>query len=434
MAWVDDRIVADAPAPLPSRATATAAATATATTTATAASAAPVDQARHTAWRLAATFFLAALDPHCAVMPNRLFASQEADAKAAEVVDIGVDFREVDAGIVVRRVTAGEAGQAEQIRLGDQLLAIDGAAVAGKSLVQVGKLLEGARGSQVRLRLKRGRKRFNLHLERRAIARSSVVSYVVGDDALPVGVIRLPQFAEGAGAEVRREVGLLAIEAGKALAAIVIDMRGNTGGWVEEAIATADVFLPEALVATVESRRDPVKRWRTTTGPDEVETPLVLLVDGGCRSSCELLAAGLHDLGRALVIGAPTYGKGTVQAVFSANQGDWSIFVTIARYLGPRGTAIQAIGIVPDVILPALVSAADKQRRESDHDNAVAADVSPDPYVSPIATAALRRCGASPRAKAGWSARLARRDPALLAAAKHGLCLAKIRLEGAATP
>lgn len=381
---------------------------------------------RHAAWRLAASFFLRGLDPHCDVIPNRLFERLEKQASGYKLVDVGITFVIARDRIVVRRIHPRGPAQKLNIRAGDRLLEVGGRPVKGLDLDAVDRLINGEAGTVVKLRLVRRRRRpRTFALVRTEIRRSTVVGRLARR-APQVAVLRLPQFADKAGVEVAEEIKRLQQEAGGALTALVIDMRGNTGGWVNEAAAVADLLLSDGLIATVRSRRDPDKIYRASRQEGDLSLPVVLITDGGCRSSCELVAAALRENGRALVVGAPTWGKGSVQGVFDAREGPWAVLLTIARYLGPSGRSLQARGVEPDVPVQKLVRAQASQRREADQSTHPTAADSVPRRDNPLLTTRLKRCVERARVTAPKAVKkLRRRDPALQIAVEHGICLAK---------
>lgn len=382
---------------------------------------------RHTAWRLAASFFLRGLDPHCDVLPNRLFERLEKQASGFKLVDVGITFVVDGAHIVVRRIHPRGPAAGAKIAAGDRLLAVAKRSVAGLDLDAVDKLIAGKVGTTVKLRLRRGRRRARTFTLTRAEVRRSTVTGYLATKAVRVAILRLPQFADRAGAEVAEEVSELQKEAGGALRALVIDMRGNTGGWVQEAAAVADLLLSAGKIATVRSRRAAPKVYEATQQATDLKLPVVLLTDGGCRSSCELVAAALRDNGRALVVGAPTWGKGSVQGVFDARQGPWSVLLTIALYLGPTGRSLQARGVDPDVPVASLIKAQAGQRREADLSTHLTAEDRMPSKANPLLTPALKRCAQRARKAAGRSGAQGKsRDLALQTAVEYAHCMASL--------
>ncbi|GEM_PF-2644588 len=218
-------------------------------------------------------------------------------------------------------------------------------------------------------------------------------AYLLDPKDTRVGVLHVAQFATGTAKQARGALAELRKSTRGRLKAVILDMRGNTGGWVDEALAFADMFLQRGVITQVVSRHDPVKIHRATKKRDDVLLPMVVLIDGRCRSSCELVAAALHENNRALVVGAQSWGKATVQGVFEAQRGAWSVFVTIARYHGPRGDSLQRYGVRPDVVVDQLAQVARKDWRESRFQGALAPARTNPPHRSKLLDGpAFRRC------------------------------------------
>ena len=382
---------------------------------------------KHTAWRLSASFFLRGLDPHCDVIPNRLFERLEKQASGFKLVDVGITFIIDGAKIVIRRIHPRGPAAGQKIRAGDRLLAVGKESVAGLDLDAVDKLIAGKIGTKVRLRLRRDRKKpRNFTLTRAEVHRSTVSGHLA-PSAGKVAVLRLPQFADKAGAEVAEEIAQLQMEARAPLEALVIDMRGNTGGWVDEAAAVADLLLSGGKIATVRSRRAPDKVYSAEAQATDLKLPVVLLTDGGCRSSCELVAAALRENGRALVVGAPTWGKGSVQGVYDARQGPWAVLLTIALYLGPNGRSLQARGVDPDVPVASLIKAQAAQRREADLSTHLTSEDTIGRTPNPLHTPQLKACAqAARRAAIKATVKGRHRDRALQIAVEHAHCMAQL--------
>ncbi|MSP91711.1 MAG: hypothetical protein EXR79_07890 [Myxococcales bacterium] len=376
------------------------------------------------AWRLAADFFLHALDAHSTILPGRLFDAIDKEAGGTELVGVGLDVVRESGAWVVRRLAADGPAEKAGVRAGDVLLAVGGEPADAWTDRQLGDALSGADGSAVVLKVQSARSRpRNVTAVRQAVEQSSVVGSLFGEGT-GVGVLRLPQFATNTARDARRELANLGREARGGLQAVVLDMRGNPGGWVEEAVATADALLGEGIVVRVQTRDGEVERPEAKADPDDFTLPMAVLVDTRCKSACELLTAALQDHGRVLVVGQPTFGKGSVQKVLESKRGDWYVILTIAQYLSPNGRALQASGVRPDVELPGL-AASGQALREVDFMDALDAAAANMPAVpNPLQGADLTACVAKlQRDSAGWREARRKKDGPLLAAVDHARCL-----------
>ncbi|GGX90059.1 S41 family peptidase [Streptomyces fructofermentans] len=251
--------------------------------------------------------------------------------------------RERDGRIEVTRVQAGSPARTAGIRKGDRLRSVDGHSVDGRPVTEVVSLLRGdatdaSAGTTVALGLERDGRAWNETLRR---ARLSTDSVTVRELADGVSVIKVDAFTKGSGDLVRTAVAAAEPDAG-----IVLDLRGNSGGLVTEAVTTASAFLDGGLVATYDVDGDQ-RALHADPGGDTTR-PLVALVDGGTMSAAELLTGALQDRGRAVVVGSRTFGKGSVQMP-SRLPGGSVAELTVGHYRTPSGRSVDGRGLTPDV-------------------------------------------------------------------------------------
>ncbi|MBO4256914.1 S41 family peptidase [Streptomyces griseorubiginosus] len=251
--------------------------------------------------------------------------------------------RERDGRIEVTRVAPGSPAAAAGIRGGDRLRSVDGRQVAGQPVTEVVSLLRGdatdaAAGTQVRLGLQRGTHAWTETLRR---ARLSTDSVTVRELAGGITVIKISAFTKGVGEDVRG-----AVRRAPAGAGVILDLRGNSGGLVTEAVTTASAFLDGGLVATYDVDGEQ-QALHADPGGDTTR-PLVALVDGGTMSAAEMLTGALQDRGRAVVVGSRTFGKGSVQMP-SRLPGGSVAELTVGHYRTPSGRSVDGRGITPDL-------------------------------------------------------------------------------------
>jgi carboxyl-terminal processing protease len=251
--------------------------------------------------------------------------------------------RERDGRIVVARVRSGSPAAGAGIQVGDRLRSVDGRAVDGRPVTEVVSLLRGdatdaAAGTAVRLGLERGTRAWSLTLRRASLSTEPVT--VRG---LPGGatVIKVAAFTKGSGERVRGAVRRAPSGAG-----IILDLRGNSGGLVTEAVTAASAFLDGGLVATYDV--DGEQRALHAEPGGDTEKPLVTLVDGGTMSAAELVTGALQDRGRAVVVGERTFGKGSVQMPSRLPDGSVAE-LTVGHYRTPAGRGVDGRGITPDL-------------------------------------------------------------------------------------
>ncbi|MGW2492262.1 S41 family peptidase [Streptomyces sp. NPDC001606] len=251
--------------------------------------------------------------------------------------------RERDGRIEVTRVQPGSPAAAAGIRRGDRLRSVDGSTVDGRPVTEVVSLLRGdtddaPAGTTVTLGLQRGTRAWTETLHR---ARLSTDSVTVRRLPGGVTVIRIAAFTKGVGSAVRA-----AVRSAPAGAGIILDLRGNSGGLVTEAVETASAFLDGGLVATYDV--DGAQRALHADSGGDTARPLVTLVDGGTMSAAEMLTGALQDRGRAVVIGSRTFGKGSVQMPTRLPDGAVAE-LTVGHYRTPSGRAVDGRGITPDL-------------------------------------------------------------------------------------
>jgi carboxyl-terminal processing protease len=239
--------------------------------------------------------------------------------------------------------------------------------VMGLTLSEAVEKMRGPVDSQIRLRLLRqGREEpFDVTLSRAVIRISPVRARAEGD----VAYVRLTTFNEQTGAEMRDQVEKLERDIGDKMAGMVLDLRNNPGGLLDQAVAVADAFLDRGEVVSTRGRRpDSVQRFNARPGDVLDNKPIVVLINGGSASASEIVAGALQDHRRAIVMGTTSFGKGSVQTIMPIS-GNGAIRLTTARYFTPSGSSIQAKGIVPDIeVHQANVEAIDDTagRREAD--------------------------------------------------------------------
>lgn len=231
------------------------------------------------------------------------------------------------------------------LRAGDKVISIDGKAAKKLASDDVSRMLKGKAGTNVVVKIARleadgKEKELTVTLTREEIKIKNVPYYgTVGKD---IGYIRLSGFTEKASTEVRNALNLLIAK--NKIKGLILDLRGNPGGLLNEAIAIANVFVDKniEIVSTKGKTDDQNKQYTTTSDPVDTKIPMTVLVDGGSASAAEIVTGSMQDLDRAVVIGQRTYGKGLVQSTHSLPY-NAKLKITTAKYYIPSGRCIQAI-------------------------------------------------------------------------------------------
>lgn len=275
-------------------------------------------------------------------------ASEYLDAKdwkglqgtlTGELDGAGVFVDSQDGWPVVIAPLEGSPAWRAGLKAGDVITRLDGHSTWGLGPPEIAARLRGAAGSTVALSVIRGEETHEreLVLERRNLDVPAVRNVLVLPDG--VGYLRLAAFNGRAAAEVRAALDTLRRAGARSL---VVDLRGNPGGLVDQAVAVAGSFLPAGSIVTfTEGRRaEDAKKLVVPKGAARITWPMAVLVDGGTASAAEILAGALQDLDRALVVGANTFGKGTVQSLFPLRGGEGAVKLTTARYHTPSGRIV----------------------------------------------------------------------------------------------
>ena len=288
-------------------------------------------------------------DPHSSYMsPQDFSLFESATSRRASSGGVGI---EVDARTDVITVIApieGSPAERAGIRSGDKVLAVNGQAALGVGLEKMVRKMRGKPGTHVKLTLKRDtvKELITVDLVREIIRVPSVASRMLKGD---IANVRIKQFQDRTHEELLKAVGRLRGESGGRIAGMVLDMRNNPGGLVDEAAAVADEFLASGTIYTARHRGQVVDEVTAHAGGALVDLPTVVLVNAYTASAAELVTGALQDAKRAKVIGSPTFGKGSVQTIFEL-PGGAGMRLTTERYYTPAwATPCRRDGIHPDV-------------------------------------------------------------------------------------
>ncbi len=274
---------------------------------------------------------------------------------------IGVSFRMVNGEVHVVGVSIDGPAHRAGLRVGDRLTRIDGIPVLGQTEAAVAAWLSGPAGTWVTVTTEREN---GLEARRLHVHRAHVVAETV-TDRYADGIVHLTVdgFNQGTAGRIWSILDTLVAREGPPLRGVVLDLRGNPGGLLHQAIRVADLFLDHGPIITTRGRHlDSVKAYRAQ-GRDVVSgRPVVVLVDGGSASAAEVVALALKDRGRAVVVGTTSYGKGSVQVVVPLpNEGELSL--TWSRLVSPSGWSLHGRGVLPDICTSGV---------DGEHANAVA--------------------------------------------------------------
>jgi carboxyl-terminal processing protease len=304
-----------------------------------------------------------ALDPHSSYMNAKAYA----DAQSATRPQSGGAGLTLTSELGTLRVVSpidGGPAAAAGIRSGDYILAIDGQITQGLDLAAGIALLRGPTGSQITLTTLRGlsQKPQTITLTRQLV-QSAPVSFEARGN---VGYIRLTGFDMSVSGELRKAVRTLKREIGPALKGYILDLRDNPGGLLDACINVGDEFLESGNIVSARGRNTQDTQRYDARGSDIAEgKPIIVLVNEGTASGSEIVAGALQDNKRATVIGMKTFGMGTIQTIIPIETGG-ALRLTTAEFYTPLDHAIQATGIMPDILVSQYAAADDQPYRPSE--------------------------------------------------------------------
>ena len=302
---------------------------------------------------------LTGLDPHSSYLNARTYRDMQVQTRG-EFGGLGIEVT-MENGLVkvvspIDDTPAARAG----LKAGDFITHLDGEQVLGLSLQEAVEKMRGPVNSSIRLTVTRpgAEQPFDVDIKRDIIRIQSVRSRLEEGD---IGYVRITTFNEQTEANLERAIKKLREEAGPKFKGLVLDLRNNPGGLLDQAVAVSDAFLDQGEIVSTRGRRaDDSQRYNAKKGDLVDGKPIIVLINGGSASASEIVAGALQDHRRAIVLGTKSFGKGSVQTIIPL-QGHGAIRLTTARYYTPSGRSIQATGIEPDIeVEQARVESLDK--------------------------------------------------------------------------
>ncbi|WP_295902541.1 S41 family peptidase [uncultured Bdellovibrio sp.] len=286
------------------------------------------------------------LDPHTNFMPPDIFKDFETET-SGEFGGLGIEIS-IQNGVLtiispIEDAPAWEAG----IKAGDKVIAVDGTSTKGMSLVEASQLMRGKKGSKIVLRVVRDgeEKPRDITVVRGSVKIKSVKYTDLGEG---FAYIKVTSFIENTAKDLQKTIEKHQKEKGK-VAGLLIDLRRNPGGLLDQAVKVSDMFLKEGTIVSTIGRNKNDKEVAVATKKGQYTNfPIVILVNEYTASASEIVSGALQDNKRALIVGQRTFGKGSVQSVIKLGDGS-GLKLTVARYYTPSGVSIQAEGIHPDI-------------------------------------------------------------------------------------
>ena len=308
---------------------------------------------------------LASLDPHSSFMPPETYKEMKIDTKGA-FGGLGIEITIKDGILTVISPIEDTPAFKAGIKAGDQILKIDDKFTKDLNINDAVKRMRGQKGTTVVLTIIRDGmdKPKDYSLVRDIIQIKSVRSKMLDSG---YGYVRVAQFQEKTVVDLNKALKSLQDENKGTLSGLVLDLRNDPGGLLDQAVRVADHFIEEGLIVYTEGReKDSKMQFSAKKGSKEPNYPIVVLINSGSASASEIVAGALQDHKRAIVMGTQSFGKGSVQTIIPLSD-DSGLRLTTARYFTPKGRSIQAKGITPDIIVERLELPKEAEKKDTMH-------------------------------------------------------------------
>jgi carboxyl-terminal processing protease len=281
-------------------------------------------------------------DPYSHYYPPSLYKSFE-QLTNPQVTGIGVsiDPEEVDHGLLIEEVFSGSPAASAGLKHGDVIIGVGARKLDGIGVDAASNLIRGKAGTTVALKLKRGKQTLTVRIVRQQVTVPVVSSKLVHADGATLGDVTYTQFTQGSATQLRNAVQKVIGEGAKGL---ILDLRDNPGGLLEQAVQAASIFIPSGVIVSTRGRAQPTTTYDATGNAISSAIPMAVLVDRGTASSAEIVTAALQDHKRATVIGTHTYGKGVFQQIFPLSWGG-GLDITVGEFFTPNGRNLGGAGV-----------------------------------------------------------------------------------------
>jgi carboxyl-terminal processing protease len=295
---------------------------------------------------------LSSLDPHSSFMPPETYKELKIDTKGA-FGGLGIEISVKDGILTVISPIEDTPAFKAGVKSGDQILRIDEKFTKDLNINEAVKRMRGQKGTKVTLTIMReGFDRPKEFVLVRDIIQVKSVRFRMLDNGY--GYVRIAQFQEKTDEDLIKALSALQEDGKKPLSGLVLDLRNDPGGLLDQAVRVADHFIEDGLIVYTEGREKESKmQFSASKGRKEPNYPIVVLINSGSASASEIVAGAMQDHKRAIVMGTQSFGKGSVQTIIPLSDQS-GLRLTTARYFTPKGRSIQAKGITPDIIVERL--------------------------------------------------------------------------------
>jgi carboxyl-terminal processing protease len=293
---------------------------------------------------------LQGLDPHSSYLNPKNFTDMQVTTRG-EYGGLGLEVTMEDGLVKVITPMDGTPAARAGIKTGDLIATIDGMSIQGLTLSEAVDKMRGPINSQIKIQvLRKGEKKPLEFVITRAVIHVESVRFKAEGD---IAVIRITTFTEQTEEGLEKAVQQTKAKIGNRLKGVILDLRNNPGGLLDQAITVSDSFLDSGEVVSTRGRRaSDTQRYNARSGQLFANVPVVVLINQGSASASEIVAGALQDHRRARIVGTRSFGKGSVQTVIPLSGGiDGALRLTTAKYYTPSGRSIQATGIDPDILV-----------------------------------------------------------------------------------
>jgi carboxyl-terminal processing protease len=297
----------------------------------------------------AITGMLASLDPHSAYLTPDLYRDLEVETRGS-FGGLGIEITIKNDVLTVVSPIEGTPAYDAGVKPGDEIIKINDDFTKGMTLTDAVKMMRGPKGSKIRLTLHREGipDLFTVSVVRDVIKIKSVRNKELKEG---YGYIRISTFQDGTNEDVEKAIDKFSKESQGQVKGVVLDLRDNPGGLLNQAVSVSDDFLDGGLIVYTQGREEnQQQKYFAHKKRGFTDFPMVVLVNGGSASASEIVAGALQDQRRAIIEGTQTFGKGSVQTILPLDD-ESALRLTTARYFTPNGRSIQAVGITPDVVV-----------------------------------------------------------------------------------
>ncbi|MCK9365214.1 MAG: S41 family peptidase [Syntrophales bacterium] len=306
------------------------------------------------------------LDPHSSFMTEDMYKELEVETRGS-FGGVGIEITLVKDVLTVVSPIEDTPAYKAGVKAGDQIIKINGDSTKDITIMEAVKKLRGLKGTKVTITIMREglAKSLDIEITRNIIVVKSIKSKIYNGN---IGYIRIASFQEHTGDDLLKTIKEIKAKT-KPLAGIVIDMRNNPGGLLNQSIEVSDAFLKKGIIVSTRGRSKKMEsKAIAKDSGDEPTCPIVVIVNEGTASAAEIVSGALQDNKRAVVLGTQTFGKGSVQTVIPLEGGS-ALKLTTAKYYTPNGRSIQAEGITPDIVVKLIAKTEEKKDEKEPVEN-----------------------------------------------------------------